>query len=438
MKKNISGRIDASSFLAWGFLTVVYVLAYAQRVSPQTISGFVGAEFNIPAPEMIAIASAYFVGYTVLQFPAGVFVDVYGVRKVVLVSMMFSVIGTVIFAAAPNLGMASVGRLLTACGDAMIFTSLIKLIASNFPSQKFATLAGISQAMGYFGGVMATAPLSYVVSVSGWRYTFFAAAILLMALTLILSLYLERTSINGTVIEKLKRTLPMAKKFLQSRSTWGGALTFGTHFAVVTSISGVWGTPLLTKSYGMTHAEAGEYMMVYALATMLGAVGFGFLCDRISSLYRTLIWVTIVRIGLLFVLCPSIGRHFPKFILTLDLIALGIVAGGMVPIILKCIRRMYSPEHIGLGGSINTTVAGFLMVIMQPILGMLLHFGDSQKTLESPAVWEMAGYDYLLVMLMLTSAIGIFAIRMMRDEIEGNDVFESRARPRTTSLADES
>ena len=60
-------------------------------------------DFSTDAAGVAMLASSYFWGYTLMQIPAGLLVDRYGVKRVVLVSMAASSLGSAAFALAPNL-----------------------------------------------------------------------------------------------------------------------------------------------------------------------------------------------------------------------------------------------------------------------------------------------------------------------------------------------
>ena len=113
-----------------------------------------------------------FRSYTLMQIPAGLLVDRYGVKRVVLVSMVASSLGSAAFALAPNLLDVFAARLIVACGDALVFTALLKLVAQSFADERFGMMSGISQVSGYVGGVIATTPLAAAVSGFGWRACF--------------------------------------------------------------------------------------------------------------------------------------------------------------------------------------------------------------------------------------------------------------------------
>ena len=129
-------------------------------------------DFGTDAAGVAMLASSYFWGYTLMQIPAGLLVDRYGVKRVVLCSMAASSLGSAAFALAPNLLDVFAARLIVACGDALVFTALLKLVAQSFSDERFGFMSGISQVSGYVGGVMATTPLAAAVSGFGWRACF--------------------------------------------------------------------------------------------------------------------------------------------------------------------------------------------------------------------------------------------------------------------------
>ena len=130
------------------------------------------ADFETDAAGVAMLASSYFWGYTLMQIPAGLLVDRYGVKRVVLLSMVASSLGSAAFALAPNLLDVFAARLVVACGDALVFTALLKLVAQSFSDERFGVMSGISQVSGYVGGVIATTPLAAAVTGFGWRACF--------------------------------------------------------------------------------------------------------------------------------------------------------------------------------------------------------------------------------------------------------------------------
>ncbi len=65
-------------------MAIAYAIAFLQRVSPQSVSLSFMHDFGTDAAGVAMLASSYFWGYTLMQIPAGLLVDRYGVKRVVL------------------------------------------------------------------------------------------------------------------------------------------------------------------------------------------------------------------------------------------------------------------------------------------------------------------------------------------------------------------
>src|SRR6476646_9620706 len=186
-----ASRFGDRAYLAWATVAIAYAIAFLQRVSPQSVSLSFMHDFSTDAAGVAMLASSYFWGYTLMQIPAGLLVDRFGVKRVVLVSMAASSLGSAAFALAPNLLDVFAARLVVACGDALVFTALLKLVAQNFSDERFGIMSGISQVAGYVGGAMATSPLAAAVTGVGWRACFIFIACIGVANLVIASMVLR-------------------------------------------------------------------------------------------------------------------------------------------------------------------------------------------------------------------------------------------------------
>ena len=82
------------AYLAWAAVAIAYAIAFLQRVSPQSVNLNFMTDFSTDAAGVAMLASSYFWGYTLMQIPAGILVDRFGVRRVVLFSMAASSLGS--------------------------------------------------------------------------------------------------------------------------------------------------------------------------------------------------------------------------------------------------------------------------------------------------------------------------------------------------------
>ncbi len=413
-------RSNHRVYLAWATVAIAYAIAFLQRVAPQSISLSFMHEFSTGAESVAMLASSYFWGYTLMQIPAGLLVDRYGVKRVVLGSMAVSVIGSAAFALSPDLIAVYVARLLTACGDALVFTALLKLVALSFKDERFGFMSGISQVSGYVGGVLATTPLASAVSGFGWRscFTFIACV---GAFNLVCAAAALKPDAVAHSSKTLAGVLAASRQSLSKVANWGCAMSFASHFAVVTTLSGVWGIPMVAHVFNIPPSAASTPLLAFMIGNAAGSIGLGHLADRAAAaLDRALIGICLLRMILIALLLPAVAHAFGLLYVTANFAILGLVAGGTVPLVLKCTKRLYTADLIGVGASVNTTAAGIFAGLSQPVIGFAMvlasRLADGAIRQEATAVSD-AGYGALIMMLLLMSLPGIAGPLLMRREL---------------------
>jgi MFS family permease len=413
-------RFADRAYLAWAAVATAYAIAFLQRVSPQTVRLSFMRDFGTDAGGVAMLASSYFWGYTLMQIPAGLLVDRYGVKRVVLFSMLASSLGSAAFALAPNLLDVFVARLIVACGDALVFTALLKLVAQNFSDQRFGMMSGISQVSGYVGGVMATTPLAVAVSGFGWRACFVFIACVGGANLAFASVVLKPDPAAHSN-KTLSGVLLASRRALSQIANWGCAMSFASHFAVVTTLSGVWGIPMVAHFFNISPSAAGTPLLTFMVGNAVGSIFLGHAADRAAAALDTaLIRICVLRMLLIAMLLPPLAHALGFLYVTVVFTVLGLVAGGTVPLVLKCTKRLYTTELIGVGASVNTTAAGIFAGAAQPIIGFAMVAvsrlaGDGAQ--HDPAAVSDAGYAALIGILLLMSLPGIAGPLLMRSKL---------------------
>jgi predicted MFS family arabinose efflux permease len=408
------------SYVAWATVATAYAIAFLQRVSPQSVSLSFMADFHTDAGGVAMLASSYFWGYTLMQIPAGLLVDRYGVKRVVLGSLAASSLGSAAFALAPTLLDVFAARLIVACGDALVFTALLKLVAQSFSDQRFGIMSGISQVSGYVGGVLATTPLAAAVTGFGWRACFIFIACAGLA-NLCLAWVTLRPDPAARSNRTIKSVLTSSRQALARPANWGCAMGFASHFAVVTTLSGVWGIPMVAHVFNVSPSAAGAPLLGFMVGNAAGSILLGHIADRMAAaLDAALIRICLLRMLLITMLLPPVAHSLGFLYVGVVFTVLGLVAGGTVPLVLKCTKRLYTVELIGIGASVNTTVAGLFAGVAQPVIGFAMvaisHLSDGGAP-GGPSSVTDAGYDTLLGILLLMSLPGIAGPMMMKSKL---------------------
>jgi predicted MFS family arabinose efflux permease len=413
-------RLGDRAYLAWATVATAYAIAFLQRMSPQSVSFGFMHDFSTDAAGVAMLASSYFWGYTLMQIPAGLLVDRFGVKRVVLSSMAASSLGSAAFALAPNLLDVVVARLIVACGDALVFTALLKLVAQNFADERFGFMSGISQVSGYLGGVLATTPLAAAVSGFGWRACFVFIACVGVANLAFASVTLKPSQAAQSD-KTLKSVLLASGRSLTQVANWGCAMSFASHFAVVTTLSGVWGIPMVAHVFNLSPSAAGAPLLAFMIGNVAGSIFLGHAADRVVALDTALVRICLLRMLLIAMLLPPFAHAFGLFYVGIVFVVLGLVAGGTVPLVLKCTKRLYTAELIGVGASVNTTAAGIFAGASQPVIGFAMvafsQLAPTSARQVDPASISDAGYSALIALLLLMSLPGIAGPILMRRKL---------------------
>src|SRR4029077_18168236 len=99
----------------------------------------------------------------------------------------------------------------------------------------------------------------------------------------------------------------------------------------------------------------------------------GHAADRATAaLDSALIRICVLRMVLIAMLLPPVAHAFGLIYVTIVFTVLGLVAGGTVPLVLKCTKKLYTADLIGVGASVNTTAAVCFAGISQPVIGFTM------------------------------------------------------------------
>lgn len=268
--------------------------------------------------------------------------------------------------------------------------------------------------------MIATTPLAAAVSGFGWRACFLFIACIGLANLAFAKLALKPDPVPHSN-KTLKGVVRVARQSLSHIGNWGCAMTFASHFAVVTTLSGVWGIPMVAHFFHISPTTAGTPLLAFMIGNAIGSIFLGHAADRAAAtLDRALIRICLLRMLLIAMLLPSVARAFGFVYVTVVFTALGLVAGGTVPLVLKCVKKLYTADLIGVGASVNTTAAGIFAGASQPVIGFAMLAASrvsGTDAVHNAASIGDAGYGALIVILLLMSLPGIAGPLLMRSKL---------------------
>jgi ACS family glucarate transporter-like MFS transporter len=176
--------------LLWGFAFLSYLL----RVNITVAQQFMAKELGLSDIQIGSIFTAFLIGYTVFQMPAGLLGDIFGPRRVLMASALcwsvttFStgwVPGQLLRSAALALASLLVLRFIHGVAEASTYPVAMSAVAEVFGSAQHAFVNSIIFTGSTMGAAFAPPLIAYLMSFIGWRESFYLTAILPLVISIL-------------------------------------------------------------------------------------------------------------------------------------------------------------------------------------------------------------------------------------------------------------
>ena len=366
---------------------IIYFFACLHRVSPTVIAHDLTLEFSLNATMLGLIASAYFYLYAFIQPPVGILSDTIGPRRVVTFFTVVACIGSVVFGMAVNPVMAIIGRCLIGIGVGGIFVPSLKLFSQWFRADEFASLTGIMLAIGYLGGIFASAPLTYLVLFVGWRISFVIIGVLTIFMgALFWIIARDRpedkgwppialgTPESGKAVEAPENITnsQRLKMVVIDPGFWMITLSIFFVGGAGITFTGLWAVPFLIDIHHYSRLESGSMLMLSMIGFAVGAALSGILSDKLGLNKKTIIIVTL-SLGITYwTMFCFFGDRIPGVVLMVIFLVMGVCGGGTVPIFMALTKELFPNWLTGTAIGLMNPAAFLATALYQPFTGFLM------------------------------------------------------------------
>lgn len=271
-------------WIVWATGLLAYIVAVLDRTT-LGVSGLVAADRFAAGPTLLStFVVLQVVVYAGAQIPAGLLLDRFGSRAMIVAGASLMGSGQLILAFTESLPAAIAARAVVGLGDAFTFISVLRLVPHWFAPRQIPLVTQLTGIFGQMGQVLSAVPFLAVLHVAGWSVAYVSAAAL-GVLAIVLTLLLVKNTPDGavTAIEAMsvRETLNSVKTVWLRPGTRLGFFThMGTQFSL-TVFALMWGVPYLTEAQGLSASLAGA-LLTLSVAT---AVGFGVLIGVFTARY---------------------------------------------------------------------------------------------------------------------------------------------------------
>ena len=255
-----------------------FALSQAFRTITAIIAQGLQQDFGISASSLGAFAGLFGLSFGVAQLLMGIGMDLYGLRRTVLLAFPLATLGAAVSAAAPSYGWLMLGQLMIGVGCSPAFLACTIFIARHFPAERFAFFSGLSMGAGGLGLLFTGTPLAWVVEIGGWRSGFWLLSGLCALSWLLIFIKVHEPALaqSGTTAkETWGQAFVRMAELLTLPHTWGMLVLGMSCYAAFLSLRGLWIGPLLMERHDFSLVRSGHVAFVVSLISLFTPAIFG-------------------------------------------------------------------------------------------------------------------------------------------------------------------
>lgn len=358
-------------------------------------------EFSLSPSDLGLMSSTYLIAFGAAQFPLGIFLDKYGARKTLAALMVFTAVGTLLFATAQNLIMLIVARAFAGVGLSGCLMAAFKAYAHWMPPAKLPVIYSLQSLMGGIGGIVATRPMSVVLEIMQWRIVFCVlVAIVMMEILLIWFIVPE----DDSTVQFNASNMSMM---------WGMfRFTFDKRFLAVAPIavtvegvefaySFLWIGPWMHDVALMSDSDASTYMLYASIGLALGYLLNGIVANHLKK-HKILSWEGFyITVGMLFVVVLTIIAAVNDRSVA-GLWGIAMFMTTMTLISFSIMRSLFEEYEVGRVLSLLNFYIFFASFVFQWLVGFILDFYPTAGSSFAPQ-----GYRVGLILMVIINVISV-------------------------------
>ncbi len=409
------------SALMWGLAGAFYLFGFFQRITPASLAPDLMRDFNLTAAGLGNLSAFYYYAYAAVQIPTGVMVDRLGPSRMFLVGAVLAGAGSLIFAWADTALTAGLGRALIGAAHGVAWVSMLKLVTHWFAPSRFATLSGLSLAVGTLGAVLAGPPLRWLADGFGWRGVIAVSGLLALALAVAIRLVMR----DDPTERGFASHRPMAggdaphasigadlRAILRYPTPWLLALVNSGVCGAFLAFTGLWGVPLLSQVHGITVAQAALVTSSMLVLFAIGGPLFGVWSDRLQR--RKLPFAIGAGVLLAGFAVLAAAPDAPLALLVPLLLAASFGAGSMV------LSFGFAKESapLRLQGTATGVVNAGVMVgalVQMPVIGLILDANWQGVSINGVRQYDVAAFQAGLLFLLAWIAAALLLLAATRE-----------------------
>jgi MFS family permease len=269
--------------MIWATGLLAYIVAVLDRTTLGVSGLDAAARFSASPSVLSTFVVLQVIVYAAAQVPAGVLLDRYGSRVLIVAGAALMAGGQLLLALTESLPLAITARAIVGLGDAVTFISVLRLVPHWFPPKQVPLLTQLTGICGQLGQVLSALPFLALLTGTTWATAYVSVAAL-GVVVLVLVVALVKDTPRGRVFAT--ETLAVRDVLSSVKTVWlrpGTRLGFFTHMGTqfsVTVFCLMWGVPYLTVAQGQSAATAGALLTISVATAIAAGIVIGIFTGR--------------------------------------------------------------------------------------------------------------------------------------------------------------
>ena len=399
------------AWAVWAAAISVYILAVFHRTS-LGVAGLQAAErFGISSSQLSTFTIVQLFVYAGMQLPVGALLDRYGSKRLLGVGLTLVTAAQLGFAFVDSFAAALVCRVLLGMGDAMVFISVLRLVALWFSPRRTPMVTQVTGVLGQVGALAAAGPLVAALDRFGWTPSY-AVAAPFGVLTGVALVVLVKDS---PYVDHHRDELRLRAIARTLRAAWlvpGTRLGLWSHFTsqfAANMFTMLWGFPFLVAGQGLSPGTASVMLMVMVVTTVISSPVIGTLTMRYPFSRSTLVMsIVLAAIAAWTAVLLWPGRA-PLWLLVVLVVLIAIGGPGSM-IGFDLARTFNPPTRIGSASGIVNT-GGFIATLTAvALVGVVL----DRVAPGGPSTWDVDAFRVAMAVQYPVWALGLVQVLRYR------------------------
>ncbi|MBU0455190.1 MAG: MFS transporter [Pseudomonadota bacterium] len=418
LSQNSMGQNSMKGWIVCLSASLFFFYIFIQMLMFNAIGQDLMTTLQLTSTKFGTLFSAYFWGNVIFLFPAGLMLDRFSTKKIILSTMMLVVIGTFLFSFSNSITVAFLSRLLIGIGGAFALLVGLRLAARWFTPSHMALVSGTIITMGFLGGVVGQTPLALLEGAVGWRHALQLDALFGLFLIFVMWLTIQdypegyKHEMSKEEVMSLSFLVFSIKKAVSNPQNW----LFGLYTCLLNLpifiLGGVFGVRYLQQAQTLSLENATYVTSMLLIGAMIGSPVLGYISDKWGARKPPMILGAIISIVLMLLIMYV--PHLNLLSLLMLFLGLGFITSAQV-IGYPAIAESNPSNIVGASLSIGSTLIMAGGTIPSSLFGWLLDLHWNKQMLYGIPLHSLADYHRALWLMPIAFVLGLLAVLIAKE-----------------------